>query len=126
MSVINTSRILAGTTTATIDGQPYDVVSDAAYMVSTVKRETLAGQSRVEGYSEMPQAGYISFTIRDNGGMTVRAFNQMTNSTVTLQLANGKTVFGAGMWNTEASEVKTQEATFTLKFEGDDVTEGTI
>jgi hypothetical protein len=126
MSVINTSRLLAGTATLTIDGQPYDVVSDAAYSVSTVKRETQKGQSRVEGYSEMPQEGYISATIRDNGGMTVKSFNQMTNSTVVLQLANGKTVYGAGMWNTEASEVKTQEATFSLKFESDDVTEGTI
>jgi hypothetical protein len=117
------SQRRAGIATLSINGTSYDVVSDASYFVSTVKRDTLTGQSGVQGYSEMPVAGYISATIRDNGGMTVASFNQMTSVNCVLTLANGKQVYGDGMWNTEADEVKTQEGTFSIKFEGSPVLE---
>lgn len=122
----STANRRAGIATLTIDGTSFDVVSDAAYFVSTVKRETLPGQSGIQGYSEMPQAGYISATIRDAGSLTVADFNAMTSVTCILTLANGKTVYGDSMWNTECDEVKTQEATFTIKFEGVSVLESPV
>lgn len=115
----------AGIASLSINGVAYDVVSDAAYFANFVKRETLIGQSGIQGYSEMPQAGYISATIRDNGGLTAGYFNTLTNATLVLTLANGKLVYGDSMWNTEADEVKTQEATFMIKFEGASVIEQT-
>jgi hypothetical protein len=123
---VATSRRLAGIVTMTIDGNSYDVVSDANYNPSTIKRETLAGQTRVEGFSEMPVAGYIGAVLRDNSAFSVRDFNAATDVTVVLALANGKMVYGNGMWNTELSEVKTQEGTFTVKFESDDVYEAGV
>lgn len=124
-SAYSTSQRRAGIASLTIDGTAYDVSGDLAYLPSTVKRETLTGQSGVQGYSEMPVAPYISATIRDAGGLTVQDFNQMTSVSLVLVLANGKTVYGDGMWNTECEEVKTQEATFSIKFEGYNVTEST-
>lgn len=120
---VATSRRLAGLATMSINGEAYDIVSDAVYNASTIKRETLSGQTRVEGYSEMPVAGYIGATLRDNSAFSVSAFNAQTDCTVVMTLANGKTVYGNGMWNTELSEVKTQEGTFSVKFESDDVFE---
>ena len=119
-------RRLSGVASITIDGIAYDVVGDLTWSPSTVKRETLAGQTRVEGFSEMPVAGYISATLRDGGGITVADFVGMTSSTVVVQQANGKTIYGAGMWCVDAIEVKTQDGTFSVKFEGDDVTEATV
>jgi hypothetical protein len=113
-----TSNRRAGLASLSIDGNSYDVVSEATYYVNKVKRETLKGQSGVQGYSEMPEAGYIGATIRDSGSLTVASFNAMTSSSLVLTLANGKTVHGDGMWNTECEEVKTQEGTFAIKFEG--------
>jgi hypothetical protein len=55
--------------------------------------------------------------------LTVADFNQMTNVTISLSLANGKQVVGRNMWCTGVQEVKTQEATFEVKFEGTSVTE---
>lgn len=121
----STQNRRAGIATLSIDGNSYDVVSDATYFANTVKRETLAGQSGVQGYSEMPVAGYIGATIRDSGGLTVASFNAMTSSSLVLTLANGKVVYGDGMWNTESEEVKTQEGTFSIKFEGVSVLEVT-
>ncbi|WP_298281259.1 phage tail tube protein [Acidocella sp.] len=113
----------AGIAYLSIDGSNYDVVSDAEYFANSVKRESLTGQSGVQGYSEMPVTGYISATIRDAGSLTVASFNAMTSSSLVLTLANGKRVYGDGMWCTEVEAVKTQEATFSVKFEGVSVEE---
>jgi hypothetical protein len=121
----STSNRRAGIATLSIDGNAYDVVSDAAYCVNTVERETLKGQSGVQGYSEMPAAPYIGATIRDAGNLTVASFNAMTSSSLVLTLANGKVVYGDSMWCTQSEEVKTQEGTFSIKFEGYSVQETT-
>ena len=116
----------AGIATLTIDGSAYDVVGNLSYMAAGVKRETLIGQSGIQGYSEMPMAQYIQATIRDNGSLETGTLNQLTSSTLVLQLANGKTVYGDGMWNTDFEEVDTQEATFRVRFEGPSVIEQTV
>ena len=46
----------AGVVSATISGEPIDVV-DCTYDPTIVKRETLTGQSGVQGFSEMPKSG---------------------------------------------------------------------
>ena len=121
-----TSRRLAGLASMTIDGVPWDIVSDLVWSVNTVARETMKGQTAVEGYSEMPTQGFIGATLRDRGDGTVGSFNQMTNVTVVCRLANGKQVYGTNMWCVEVGEVRTQEATFAVRFEGDSVNEAPI
>jgi len=123
----NTNR-QAGLAYFSIDGKSYMLAGDFTYSPVSVKRETLKGQDRVHGYSEMPCEPYLSGTLRDTGALTVADFNAMTNVTVTVELANGKTVIGRNMWNVAAAEVKTQEATFEVRFEGFDgsVTEQTV
>lgn len=122
MASNNTNR-KAGIATLTVDGAPYDVVSELAYQAAKVKRETLINQSGIGGYSEMPQAPYISATIRDAGDLTVSAMNLLTSSVLVLTLANGKTVYGDNMWNTECEAVNTQEGTFSIRFDGLNVIE---
>jgi hypothetical protein len=117
---------LAGVASLTIDGETFDVVSDASYDATTTKREALLGQSGLHGFSEMPKTGSIGATIRDNGSLTVAGMMAKTNATVVLIMANGKTVYGNQMFCTECSEVKTQEGTFSVKLESDDVTEATV
>ena len=50
----------------------------------------------------------------------------MTSVTVICRLANGKQVYGTNMWCVEVGEVRTQEATFAVRFEGDSVSEAPI
>lgn len=113
----------AGVVAIEIDGEAIDVAGDATYYPNKVKREPLIGQSGPQGYSEMPEVPFIAFRARDAFSMSVETFMSKTNSQVNMILANGKTVFGSGMFCTEASEVSTMEATFNLKFMGGDVTE---
>lgn len=121
-----TSRRLAGVASLTINGDSWDVASELEYSPSTVQRETLKGQSRVEGYSEMPMQGYISASLRDRADATVFSLNGLTNATIVAQLANGKTVYGTALWQTGEIGVRTQEASFSIRFEGDSVVEAVI
>ena len=114
---INNNR-LAGIAYLSVDGLPYMLSGDLSYRVSKVTRETLVGQDTVHGYSEKPEPGFISGTLRDSGSLKLADFNKMTNVTVTVELANGKTITGRKMWTVDAQEVKSMDATFDVRWEG--------
>ncbi len=114
---------LAGIASLTIDGVNYLVAGDLKYQVSGVKRETLIGQDKVHGYSEVPRAGKISLSLRDRGDLSMAAVAAITNSTIVAELANGKTVVGRNMWNVEDQEVDTTEGKADIAFEGVSVVE---
>ena len=113
----NRNRV-AGTAYLTVDGLAYALAGDMEYSPSTVSRESLPGQDGIHGYKEMPQAGHISATIRDMGGMSVQALNNMTNNTITVKLANGKLIVGRNMWAVETQTSKVSDGTVEVKWEG--------
>jgi hypothetical protein len=116
---------LAGTMSATIDGKSYLVVGEGTYRVSGAKRETLMGQDGYHGYSESPVAGMMSWNGRDGSDVAIAALSNAANATVVFNLANGKTIMGRNMVRTGDGpiEVKTEDATFPVQFEGPDVSE---
>lgn len=121
-----TSRRLAGIISFTIDGDTWDVVGPLEYRPTDVTVETMKGQSRVEGFSEMPMEGMISAKLRDRGDTAVQALSALRNSTLIANAANGKSVYGAGMWRVgEPPSVNTQDGTFDITFNSDSVTEQT-
>lgn len=117
------TRRLSGVAWLFIDGVQYTVVSGAGYGVATEKRETLASMSGIDGYKSTFVPGFIKATIRDTADMSVADFMDMTDVSVTLRLASGKQISGTGMWTVEAAEVDSTEATFDVRFDGEDVTE---
>jgi|SRR5579885_1830427 len=116
-------RRLAGTAFVTVDGVNYMLSGELSWGVATLKRESLTGMDRVHGFKETPQAGFIAGTFRDSGGLSIAAFNQMTDVTVVVELANGKTVVGRNMWTVEAQEVKSADGTVDVRWESDQVEE---
>lgn len=119
--------LLAGTASLSIDGTTYMITGDFKYKPAGKKRSTLSGMDRVHGFKEEISAPYISFNLRDWGGLTVADINSMTDVTVVGQLANGKTIIGRDMWTVEEQEVDSVEAKFDVRLEGPDdcVTETT-
>lgn len=118
------SRRLAGVAWMWVDGVSYALAADPTYRVSNITRTTLSGMDRVHGYSETIQPGFIAATLRDEPITSIASFAEMTNVSVSLQLANGKRISGTGMWTVETQEVNSTEATFAVRFEGEDVREG--
>lgn len=114
----DTSQRIAGTVFLAVDGQSFALVGDFYYDPSIVERETATGLDGVHGYIEKPHPAEISATLRDAGSLTVADFNAMTNVTLTVELANGKTIIGRNMWSVEAQKVKADDSTFEVKWQG--------
>lgn len=120
------SNLLAGIAKVSIDGVTRQLEGGAKYSPSKVKREALTGPDGFHGWKETPVPGSITMSLRDAGDMSVADFNALRNSTVVLELANGKIVTGRNMGTTDAQEVDTEDAKFEVKFEGPQVSEQTV
>lgn len=117
------SNFLAGTATVTIDGVSVMVAGSFRYSVSKRNRSSLTGMSGIHGYKEVNVTPYIEMEVRDSGGLSMEDFNNQTNVTVAVQLANGKSLVGENMWVVNPQEIDSSEGTFTARFEGPNVTE---
>lgn len=111
-------NVLAGTAYVSVDGSTIMVGGQFKYFSGRVKRETLIGMDGIHGVKETFVAPFISCQVRDTGGVPVSYFNNMTNVTLVVELANGKTLTGSGMWTVDTQEVDSEEALFTVKWEG--------
>ncbi|EAQ6131867.1 phage tail protein [Salmonella enterica] len=109
---------LAGTAYITINGITIMVVGDFKYSPSNFKRESLLGMDGVHGYKETYSAPYISCKVRDSGGTSVADFNNQTDVSLVVELANGKTIIGSNMWTVETQEVDSNDAVFDVRWEG--------
>jgi hypothetical protein len=118
-------RLLGGIVMVTIDNDVWNAVDAVEYRPTFATREILKGQSAVEGFSEIPESGLISMTLRDRGDATVSSLNRKTAAEVVIQAANGKTISGFPMCQTGDIKVATKEGTFSITFEGPNVTEQT-
>ena len=101
-----------------VDGQQYDARGSFTYSLGSPKREAIVGPSGVYGYKEMPQAPYIEGEVTDARGLDVAALQGMTESTVTLEIANGKTVVLRDAWYAADGTVGTEDANVQVRFEG--------
>jgi hypothetical protein len=104
-----------------IDGVQYPLVSQPKYGVAKVKRTTLKGMDRIHGYGEEVTPGFIEAVLRDEAGTSLSGFQDMTSVSITLQLANGKRVSGTDLCHVDSAEVDASEATYAVRFEGEDV-----
>jgi hypothetical protein len=117
----------AGIAYITIDGVSYSIAGDASYTLSTVTREALMGPDGFHGYKEMPAPGKISIKFRNGSAVDVNLLNSIVNSTVVLEMNNGKTAIGRNMFRDgEPIEVETEDGTGTLNLTGPSVTESGV
>ena len=118
----NSNRI-AGTAYLAIDGKSYALVGEFSWKPSTPTREPLMGMDGFHGYKEKPGYGMISATLRDGNKVSVTDLGDITNATITVELANTKTIIGRNMFTTEQPETDAEEGTIKLAWAGPSVTE---
>lgn len=115
---------LAGMAYVTVDGRSVAIAGEGTYRPDSETRETLLGQDGYHGYKAMPAAGRIAWRGRDSGNVSIRDLGANSNTTVVLELANGKTVVGRNMVRVgEPIEVNSEEATYEIAWEGPSVKE---
>ena len=110
---------IAGLLFLKIDGVQRKVVGNFTYNLGVHKKTMLVGHDGVHGHSAMPQTGYIEGEIRDESDLSVQELREIEDATITLELANGKTVIGRNMIEASDGTVGTENANVQVRFEGE-------
>lgn len=108
---------VAGTCYVYIDAVPIPLGGTITVGTWTSSKETKIGLSGVVGYSEMPIACFIEVEIFVTPEVDLQAFQQIRNSTVIAEMANGQTYTIRQAWSTTPPEHNGAEGTATLRFE---------
>ena len=106
----------AGIATLQVNGKVYDMVGDFSWNLGNPKREPLMGPSGMQGFSEMPQSPFIEGEIRDSGGLDLNELQNITDATITLRVANGKTILFSEAFYSADGNVGTNEANVQFNF----------
>ena len=108
----------AGTIAVQVNGEVQDAAGEFTYNLGRPKRSAMVGADSVHGYMEEPQVAFIEGTLRDRRTLDVAKLAEITNATITLQLANGKVIVLRDAWFAGEGNVTTREALITVRFEG--------
>lgn len=106
-----------------INGHQKMVRAGVNYGLGTWKRESVVGADGMHGYRETPQAAFVEGEISDSTGLDVRAFLELDEATVTLELANNKTIVFRNAYNVSEGTVGTDESNIAFRFESKDPAE---
>lgn len=101
-----------------VDGAQYEAKGNFTYNLGREKREAIVGADGVHGYKAMPQAPHIEGEITDRGDLDVAALMDLDDTTITLELANDKTVLLRNAWYAADGDIGTEEANVQIRFEG--------
>eukprot|EP00998_Keelungia_sp_KM082_P007336 NODE_3537_length_881_cov_0.957560_g3515_i0.p2 GENE.NODE_3537_length_881_cov_0.957560_g3515_i0~~NODE_3537_length_881_cov_0.957560_g3515_i0.p2 ORF type:complete len:124 (-),score=19.55 NODE_3537_length_881_cov_0.957560_g3515_i0:152-523(-) len=108
----------AGTLFFKIDATQYDAKGSFTYNLGVAKKEAIVGSDGVHGYKEMPKAPFIDGIITDSKDVDLELLQSLDGVTVTLELANGKTVVLSDGWYAHDGDVTTEEGEIPTRFEG--------
>lgn len=106
----------AGIYQLTVNGNLYEVAGAATYNIGGEQRETLVGHDSVHGFKAMPLAPFVEVDLRDAGTLNVRTLKDLTDASVIVSLANGKTIVLSGAWWEGSGDGNTEEATIAGRF----------
>jgi hypothetical protein len=100
-----------------VDGTQYDAKGNFTYRINPTKREAIVGPGEVHGFKEMSQVNFIEGAITDSDDLDLVVLQQIDDATVTLELANEKTIVLYNAWYCADGDVTTEEAEVQLRFE---------
>lgn len=109
----------AGILFVKVDGRQYDAKGSFTHRINPTKKEMIPGQDKVHGYKEAIQIPFIEGMITDSSELDLPAFFAISDATVTLNLANGKTVVLRNACYAGDGDVTTEEGEIQVRFEGE-------
>lgn len=107
-----------GTIFFKVNSQQFRAKGNFSYVISVPKREAVVGADAVHGFTEKPQVPYIEGEITDGSDVDIQAFFNLTDATVTLELANGKVIVLRNAWYAGDAKGQTEEGNISARFEG--------
>lgn len=116
------SEAIAGTCYFSADGKRYNLVGEFAWRNSGQVRAAKNGLDGYHGHTTRFVNGMIRAKLRDSGAVPLNVLNDLVDTTITVELINGKTVIGRNMFRSgEPVETDGEEGEFSIVFEGPDV-----
>jgi len=109
---------IAGTAYFTIDGQRYSLKGNMTVALGARERETVVGLDNIHGFKEMPAAAFIECDVTDKPDFNINDLNDLEDSTVTVELINGKVGVLRNAWQVNNIELNVDEGELTVRFEG--------
>ena len=100
-----------------LDGRILDAKGDFTYNLGLPKREAVMGSDGVHGYKETPQVAFIEGIITDRDDLDLKDLLASKEVTVTLTLANGKTIVLRDAWYANEGTGNTAEGEIPFRFE---------
>lgn len=101
-----------------VNGVLLDAKGSFSYGLGTPKRDAIVGADAVHGFMEKPQVAFIEGEITDRASLDLKTLLTAEDSTVTLILANGKTVVLRDAWQAGDGTGNTEEGNVAVRFEG--------
>ena len=109
---------IGGTISFSIDGTPWAVRGNMTVTPSSVKREGIAGQTQVDGYTEMPVVPGIKGDFSTVPGLSLSDLQNITDATIQADLANGTSYVLTDAWSVPPFEIDTAGGKFSAEFQG--------
>ncbi|WP_299376023.1 phage tail tube protein [uncultured Kiloniella sp.] len=101
-----------------VDGTQYDAKGGFTYNLGKDKKEGMVGHDKVHGYKITPQIPFIEGEITDHSKLDVAKLLELDDVTITLELANGKTILLRNAWYAHEGTAGTEEGNIPVRFEG--------
>lgn len=111
----NTRR--AGRLQFYVGGELIDVKGDVSYSLGGVNRQAVVGVDRVHGFKEELIVPYVECKATDRGDFDVAGLRDLTDTTVQLVLASGKTIIFNNAWFSGEGEISAEEGEIAIRFE---------
>jgi hypothetical protein len=109
---------IGGIATLLVDGTQYALRGDMRVQPSPTRREGVAGQDYVHGFTEMPVVPEIVGNFSTIPGLSVNDIDAMTNVTVQADLANGSSYILSQAWTESAKEIDTVRGQLEIRWQG--------
>lgn len=117
------SKRIGGIIFVKVNGEQYKAKGSWTYNLGRGKKEGVAGSDGMHGYKEMPQVPFIEGAITDDSEISAIDLLDIKDATITLDLANGKTVVLSNAWFAGEGNITTEEGEIASRFEGMDADE---
>lgn len=113
------SNALGGTAYLKVDGQQYKLRGNLKCTGFTPTRTGKAGVDGMHGYIETPAVPVIEYQFSDMGGLSIVQLGNITSSTITATLINGKSyVLSQGWHEGDAPALDPIDGSVSGKFAG--------
>lgn len=108
----------AGTITLKANGSVLDAKGSFTYNLGVPLKKMIPGADRVHGAFSAVQVPFIEGIVTDDGDLDVAALQSAEDATITLDLANGKTIVLVSACYASEGNVTTEQGEIAVRWEG--------